>query len=214
MSRHRSNRPPEPVYIVESRRSEPNTLWMVSATAGVLFGMIAGYLIGAQNGDGRATFAGAAVQQQGTSRTSGVNPHVLDESQVRAQQNILEADPKNVDAAVKLGNLYYDAQLYSEAIPYYRQALQLKRDANVSTDLGTALWYAGQADEALKQYAESLKIDPAHANTLFNMGIVRLDGKKDAQGAVESWEQLLAKHPQYQNGAHVQELIAKAKAQL
>jgi Flp pilus assembly protein TadD len=42
---------------------------------------------------------------------------------------------------------------YAEAIGFYQQAFALNpTDINVSTDLGTALWYVGRADEALAQY--------------------------------------------------------------
>jgi tetratricopeptide (TPR) repeat protein len=71
----------------------------------------------------------------------------------------------------------------------------LVSDINVSTDLGTAIWYSGRADEALAQYDRSLIIDPTHAQTLFNVGIVRADGKHDYAGAIAAWEALLKTNP-------------------
>jgi tetratricopeptide (TPR) repeat protein len=115
-------------------------------------------------------------------------------------------------AAVNAGNLLYDAHRYVEAIPFYQQAFALNRsDVNVSTDLGTALWYAGRPDDALAQYDQSLKISPTHAQTLFNAGIVHADGKHDYAGAIDVWEKLLATNPGYPNAAGVRELLTDAR---
>ena len=125
---------------------------------------------------------------------------------------LLARDPRNVQAAVSAGNLLYDAKRYAEAIPFYQQAMAIDpRNVNVSTDLGTALWYSGRADEALAQYARSLEIDARHAQTLFNIGIVKSEGKRDYAGAVISWQQLLAANPSYSNAASVRSMIDEAR---
>ncbi len=116
---------------------------------------------------------------------------------------------------MKAGNLLYDAQRYVEAIGFYQQAFALNAtDINVSTDLGTALWYAGRADEALAQYDKSLALNATHAQTLFNVGIVRADGKGDNAGAVAAWEQLLKANPEYPAAARVVTMIAAARQKL
>ena len=114
--------------------------------------------------------------------------------------------------AVKAGNLLYDGQRYVEAIGFYQQAFALNpKDINVSTDLGTALWYSGRADEALAQYERSLAINATHAQTLFNVGIVRADGKRDYAGAAAAWEKLLQTNPDYPAVGRVRTLIADAR---
>jgi len=85
-------------------------------------------------------------------------------------------------------------------------------DVNVSTDLGTALWYAGQPDDAIAQYEVSLRLDPTHAQTLFNLGIVKSDGKRDYSGAVRAWETLLQVNPAYPDAQRVRTLIGEARA--
>jgi len=95
---------------------------------------------------------------------------------------------------------------------FYQQAFTLKpNDINVSTDLGTALWYAGRPDEALAQYERSLAINATHAQTLFNVGIVRADGKQDYASAAAAWEKLLQTNPDYPAIARVKTLIADAR---
>ena len=135
--------------------------------------------------------------------------------QLRAFRDILARDPKNAQAAVGAGNLLYDAQRYAEAIPFYQQAFALNAtDINVSTDLGTALWYAGRPDESLAQYQKSLAINATHAQTLFNVGIVKADGKKDYAGAIAAWQELLRTNPAYPEVLKVRSLVSDAQAKL
>ena len=177
--------------------------WIVYTVAALMFGGLAGYIIAVENG--RAAPSAAAT-------TAPPPTPVVDESELRAYREILARDPKNVAAAVKAGNLLYDAQRYLEAIGFYQQAFTLNpNDINVSTDLGTALWYAGRPDEALAQYERSLAINATHAQTLFNVGIVRADGKQDYAGAAAAWETLLQTNPDYPAVARVKTLIADAR---
>jgi tetratricopeptide (TPR) repeat protein len=181
--------------------------WIVYAIAAGAFGVIAGYVIAVQGGSARPA-PPAAVQAAAAPAAP-----VVDEAELRAYREILARDPKNLQAAVKAGNLLYDAQRYAEAIDFYKQAFALNpADINVSTDLGTALWYAGRADEALAQYQKSLAIDASHAQTLFNVGIVRADGKRDYAGAIEAWDALLKANPAYPDAAKVRTLMSGARA--
>ncbi|HXI28929.1 MAG TPA: tetratricopeptide repeat protein [Vicinamibacterales bacterium] len=182
--------------------------WIVYAMATGIVGLLAGYIMAVQTGR-----PAAAPAAQAATAPAPVTTPVLDESELRAYREILARDPKNLTAAVKAGNLLYDAQRYGEAIAFYQQAFALDpRDINISTDLGTALWYAGRADDALAQYQKSLAIDAAHAQTLFNVGIVRADGKRDYAGAVSAWEQLLKANPNYPEAAKVRTLLSDARA--
>jgi len=127
----------------------------------------------------------------------------------------IKNNPNDLESVVGLGNVYYDAQQYPQAIHYYEQALQLQpENADVTTDLGTAYWYTGDADKAIAQFKQSLKIRPNHAGTLFNLGIVEWQGKMDPSAAVTAWEQLLKTNPDYPQKQQIEGFIAKAKQHL
>jgi tetratricopeptide (TPR) repeat protein len=122
---------------------------------------------------------------------------------------VLASDPNNVRASVELANRLYDGGRYAEAIPYYQQALKGDpKNVGVSTDLATALYYAGRADDALAQFDKSLAIDAKHGQTLFNIGIVKRDAKRDPRGAIDVWERLLASVPDYPDAGKVRTMIA------
>ena len=176
---------------------------LVFAAAGMAFGLIAGWVIGAQQAAGTravpAPQAAAAPPAAGTAQAPAPAP--LDEAEVRKYRDLAERDPDNVTPKVRLGNLYFDAERYEDAVQWYEAALKLdSTDPNVSTDLGVAYYYLNQPDRALEQFAHSLTVDPKHTKTMLNMGIVRAFGKQDLDGAARAWEQVLAIAPESPEG--------------
>lgn len=115
----------------------------------------------------------------------------VDEARVEELRAAAERAPDDVQVRVDLGNLYFGAHLFEEAIPWFEAALELNpEEVDVSTDLGVAYYYLDDTDRALGQFARSLEVDPAHPKTLLNLGIVRALGRQDLEGAMEAWEQV------------------------
>jgi cytochrome c-type biogenesis protein CcmH/NrfG len=57
---------------------------------------------------------------------------------------------------------------------------------------------------------QALAVDPKDANALFNLGMIRLQGKNDGRGALDAWQRLLKSNPQLspERKAEVQKLMA------
>ena len=173
--------------------------------AGVLFGLIAGWIIGSQQAGVRPPTAGAPAAESsaggGSSGAASTRAAVLDQAQVTALQSVAEREPSNPKPRVDLANLYFDAEKYDDAIKWYGEALALApNDVNVSTDLGVCYYYTNQPDKALAQFDKSLALDPKHAKTLLNVGIVRAFGKQDLPGATDAWKQVLEIAPNSPEG--------------
>lgn len=127
----------------------------------------------------------------------------------------LASDAKNPTLLYQIGNLYYDAQQYPEAVKYYEQSLKIDAKAtDVRTDMATAYHLMGQSDRAIQEFEAVLKIDAKHANALFNEGMVKWQDKKDMHGAIASWKRLLEVHPDYAQRDKVEQLIAEAQQHL
>jgi len=159
--------------------------------AGVLFGLIAGWVIGSQQSPARPA---PAAPQQASNAPASPAPRapVLDETQVTALKSVAEREPKNAQPRAQLANLYFDADRYDDAIKWYDEALVLApNDVNVITDLGVCYYYTNRPDKALELFNRSLKLDPKHTKTLLNVGIVKAFGKQDLQGASEAWQEVL-----------------------
>jgi len=165
---------------------------LVVGVAGVFFGLLVGWIIGSQQGTGRPAPppppAAAAASTGGGQQA----PPPLDESRASALKVTAQQNPSDAATRVELGNMYFDAGRFPEAVDWYQQALKINpKDINVSTDLGISFYYMNDPDKALAQFERSLAIDPAHAKTLLNVGIVRAFGKQDLKGAAEVWQKIL-----------------------
>jgi tetratricopeptide (TPR) repeat protein len=169
--------------------------------AGIAFGLIAGWVIGSQQAIIRSTSAPPAAAAAPASAPAAPTAPALDESKASALRAAAEREPQNADARRQLGNLYFDAERYTEAINWYSEALKLEpNDADVSTDLGVSYYYTNQPDRALQQFDHSLKVDPKHVKTLLNIGVVRAFGKQDLAGAEQAWQQVLQLSPDSPEG--------------
>jgi cytochrome c-type biogenesis protein CcmH/NrfG len=164
--------------------------------AGVFFGILVGWIIGSQQGAGRPAPPPAASAQGSAAGANTQAPPPLDESRANALQTTARQNPADAATRVELGNMYFDAGRFPDAVEWYEAALKIHpTDVDVSTDLGIAYYYMDQPDRALAQFDRSLGVDPAHAKTLLNVGIVRAFGKKDLKGAVEVWQKVVAVAP-------------------
>lgn len=126
----------------------------------------------------------------------------------------LKSDPKNIDLLISIGNLYYDAQQYTIAVDYYGRVLQARpSEVGVRTDMATAYWYLGNADQAISEFNKALTYAPTNPNTLFNLGIVKWQSKHDGAGAIADWKKLLAANPNYDQRDKVQQMLTDVERQ-
>lgn len=178
---------------------------LVFAVAGTLFGLLVGWMIGSQQARpatpapapaAQTAAAPPAADGGGTPAAGRLDPAHVQELRTQAEQN-----PKDPAPRVQLGNLFFDAEQYTDAITWYESALALKPDdPDVSTDLGVAYYYTNQPDRAIAQFELSLKSNPKHTKTLLNLGIVKAFGKQDLAAAAEAWQQVVALAPDSPEG--------------
>ena len=168
---------------------------LIFGVAGIFFGVLVGWIVGSQQA---APPRGAAAPAAAQSSASGQQQSapVLDQSRVDALRSTAERNPNDAETRVQLGDLYFDAEKFEDAIRWYEDALKIDpRNVNASTDLGISFYYLNQPDRALAQFDRSLAIDPKHSKTLLNIGIVRAFGKQDLDGAAQAWQRVVEVAP-------------------
>ena len=187
---------------------------VIYAIAGIFFGLIAGWIIGSQQASMAprpmiAPMTESAPPPASSGSVPGTPaPALLDDSQVQALRNVIDRDPKNAVARAQLGNLYYDAGRFTDAIKWYAESLAINpKDASVSTDLGVSYYYNNQPDLAIKQLEHSLQVDPKHTKALLNMGVVRAFGKQDLNGATDIWRRLVEIAPESPEGRQARQAL-------
>jgi tetratricopeptide (TPR) repeat protein len=184
------------------------------AMAGIIFGGFAGYII-RYTQDTTAGRPAAAVAQSASAAAQGAErpAALLDEAKVKAYQSIAEREPSNLRPRVELGNLYFDAERYDDAIKWYREAHAINpKDPDVSTDLGVSYYYTNQPDRALEQFSKSLEADPKHLKTILNIGVVKAFGKQDLEGAEAAWQQVIQLAPDSPEGQSAKRALDSLRA--
>jgi len=176
---------------------------IVFGIAGTLFGLIIGWVLGSQQTGRTARLAAPVAQTAPASQQPPATPPPapIDPERVKALEATAAQNPKDTQSRVQLGNIFFDAEQFTQAIRWYEQALKIEpNDTNVSTDLGVAYYYTNQPDRALAQFDHSLRVDPRHIKTLLNIGIVRAFGKQDLPGAAKAWQQVVDLSPNSPEG--------------
>jgi tetratricopeptide (TPR) repeat protein len=134
------------------------------------------------------------------------------ETLMALDQKIAE-DPQNADYRTQIANLYYDLGQYEKAVDFYQQSLDIRPgDPDVETDLAACFNYLGRIDKALETLDRVLQYHPGFPQAMFNKGVVLAYGKKDVQGAIRIWEDLLRLDPAFSQKAELQQKIDQLKA--
>ncbi|MFY9743401.1 MAG: tetratricopeptide repeat protein [Candidatus Sulfotelmatobacter sp.] len=126
----------------------------------------------------------------------------------------LKTDPKNAALLIQVGGIYESTHQFKDAAGYYNKALQVTpKNVGVRTEMASCLYYSGDVDGAIGQLQQSLRYDPKNANSLFNLGMMKLQGKQDSQGALAAWRELLKSNPGLDTNhkATVEKLIAEVE---
>ena len=187
---------------------------IVAGLSGIFFGLLIGWILGAQTGTRpAAAIAGGAGQPAAAPASGGAAAPPLNVARATELERRAKAEPGNADIRVELGNVYMDAKRFDLAIPWYEGALQINpRDVNASTDLAVCYYNTNQVDRALAQIDKSLAIDPGHVKTLFNQGVIRAWGREDLTGAIASWERVVALDPNGEDGRRAKAAIDTLKS--
>ncbi len=123
----------------------------------------------------------------------------------------LKSDPNNTDLLIQLGNIYKATHQFKDAAGYYDKVVRVDpKNVAIRTELASCLYYKGDVDGAITQLQQSLRYDPKDANSLFNLGVIRWQGKQDGSGALAAWQELLRSNPRLSadRKAAVQKLMA------
>jgi cytochrome c-type biogenesis protein CcmH/NrfG len=186
----------------------------------LLVGLAIGYLFRGSRSPARSVAQAGGTQPAAVAAPPGGKMPSLEDMKGMADKKAaplleqLKKDPKNSDLLFQVGNIYKATHQFKDAAGYYDKALQADpKNIAIRTELASCLYYNGDADGAISQLQQSLRYDPKDANSLFNLGVIKWQGKQDGPGALAAWQELLKSNPQLSADRKeaVQKLMADAQ---
>jgi len=129
-------------------------------------------------------------------------------------EKVVSAEPRNQNAWLELGNLYFDSGNSQGAIRSYLKYLEMDPDnPNVLTDLGVMYRRSGQPQEALTSFEKAMAADPRHQQSRFNKGVVLMQDLGRAEEATQVWQELTVINPDFQmpSGQRLTDVLEEMK---
>jgi tetratricopeptide (TPR) repeat protein len=125
----------------------------------------------------------------------------------------LNKDVNDLDAAVTLGNIFYDNGDAVQSILYYQRALAINPDMpGVRTDLGTMYWRNDDISLAEQAFRETITRDPGFGHAYVNLGLLLHRAKDNVTEARAMWQKLLTINPEHDVAVKARELLQETEA--
>jgi tetratricopeptide (TPR) repeat protein len=142
-----------------------------------------------------------AAEEEFEAPDSGLQQEELSERQVPEDLSRMiaqalqktESDPKDLEAWRQLGNAYFDADMPTQAIEAYNQALSIKPDdTNILNDQGAMYRQTGDFNRALANFEKARSVDRSNLESLYNIGYVLAFDLNQINRALAVWRSYLA----------------------
>src|SRR5947209_3226216 len=139
------------------------------AILGIILGATSGYIFAFYQ-------VQSAMPRPVPSAQGQQHPAVNDQQLLTMFKEALAKNPNDATLMTRYANFLFDMGKFSESVEWFQKVLAIQPDnLDVRTDLGTALWNAGQKDKGMAAYQENLKTNPKHMATLHNLVIVHME---------------------------------------
>ena len=173
---------------------------------------IMGWIVWSERAD-RTPLTALPVEDGRDDTGSGQISRDVDEVQVATLQTKAESTPEDISSRLALGDLYFRAGRFDEAIPWFEQAIALDpAHGEGRTNLGVSYYYSGQTSRAVETFEYLLEIYPEHQRALLSLGIVKAFGLQDLDGAMAAWERVIEIAPDSPEGLAARDSLERIRA--
>jgi tetratricopeptide (TPR) repeat protein len=117
--------------------------------------------------------------------------------------------PANLEVNNNLGKLYMTKELYTQAIDFFKKAMDKKTDTpTIRFNLALAYIATNQKDLAKTVLQDLIKLDAQYWDAYYRLGGVLYD-LGDPDSGKKVYQDLLARNPSYPKKDEIQGIIAK-----
>ncbi len=174
--------------VAGSRRRPTGLFVVLGVIAAVTIAFVA-YALG--QGSSTPAAGGGAAASAAPSATP------VDPAQIAALMEKIAANPKDTDSLQTLGNMYYDANDFTNALGFYEKiAAVTPKDDGSWIAVAAAAFQSGDKERAVKAWNTALDINPDNIEAHYGLGFYYLDKTpSDEAGAREEWAKVVATAP-------------------
>lgn len=127
---------------------------------------------------------------------------VPNQAEISRYETLVQREPGNVEALVKLADLLYANYRAGEAVPLWKKALSLNPHlAKVHWSLGVVYWERGDVDAAKSEYLQALAVDPDFSSARVNLAVIYRD-RHQLDEAEAQYRAILKRQPAAGNMVH------------
>jgi len=120
----------------------------------------------------------------------------------------LNKDINDIEAALSLGNVYYDMNDAPRSILYYRRVLDINPAlSSARTDMGTMYWRNDDIGLAEQAFRDAIASDSSFGQAYVNHWRSLRHAKGNVTEARTVWQQLLAVNPEHALAEKARELL-------
>ena len=118
----------------------------------------------------------------------------LDQAKVAALMQKISADPQDAKSLRELGNMYYTAQDFPNALVFYKKVVDVApTDDDAWVAVGAASFNAGDVESARDSWLKASTVNPKNQEALYDLGFAYLAQKTpDNEKAKATWQQVVA----------------------
>lgn len=136
--------------------------------------------------------------------------------EVESLQAMVERDPRNPDALLRLANLYYDIKIFARAVTMYDRYLTLQpKNSDARVDMGISYFQMAIEDSgnrnhyfdvAIDELRKALEHAPQHQLAYYNLGMIYLH-RGDMPASAAAFQKCIAIDAGSSIGKRAKELI-------
>jgi cytochrome c-type biogenesis protein CcmH/NrfG len=181
--------------------------------SGLAIGLFAGFLAGYFVGAAHSPHDPPAITPPPAAAGAPAGPNPMEiQGRIASNLQVVAGDPKNVNAWIALGNDYFDLHQAQSAVDAYAKALALAPgNPDVLTDQAVMYRQLGAFDKAIANLKQATKLNPNHAQSFFNLGVIYAQDQKDNDDAVKAWTKVIEIAPSSPQAAQAKLFIEGLK---
>jgi tetratricopeptide (TPR) repeat protein len=172
--------------------------YILGGIAGLVLGLSIGFFAANTINRNTPLQSGAAntATTPGTGQTT-TGAVIPDVAEAIAKAN---SEPQNLDAQLKVGDMYWKINRFDMAAEFYRRAVDIKStDFALNIKLANAYFEGRQFENAEKYYTKALEIDPNNIDARTDLGTTFVERQTpDLDRGMQEFEKVLALNPKHE----------------